>query len=31
LLLLFWRWDLSNYLPGLALNCDPPHVSLPIS
>jgi hypothetical protein len=20
----FWRWALANYLPGLALNCNPP-------
>jgi hypothetical protein len=29
LLWLFWRWDLANYLPGLALNLDPPCISLP--
>jgi hypothetical protein len=28
LLWLFWRWSLSNYLPGLASNCDPPGFSL---
>jgi hypothetical protein len=27
LLWLFWRWDLANYLPGLALNRDPPNLS----
>jgi hypothetical protein len=29
LLWLFWRWDLVNYLPWLALNCNPPNLSLP--
>jgi hypothetical protein len=29
LLWLFWRWGPLNYLPGLALNCDPPNNSLP--
>jgi hypothetical protein len=29
LLWLFWRWSLKNYLPGLALNCNPPDLSLP--
>jgi hypothetical protein len=31
LLWLFWRWGLSNYLQGLALNLDPPDLSLPSS
>jgi hypothetical protein len=26
--LVFWRWDLLSYLPGLALNWDPPNLSL---
>jgi hypothetical protein len=26
---LFWRWGLLNYFPRLALNHDPPYVSLP--
>jgi hypothetical protein len=30
-LCLFWRWSLSIYLPGLALNHDPPNLSLPSS
>jgi hypothetical protein len=29
LLCLFWRWGLSNYLPGVAMNCDSPDLSLP--
>jgi hypothetical protein len=29
LLWLFWRWNLLNYLAGLALNLDPPDLSLP--
>jgi hypothetical protein len=24
----FLRWGLENYLPGLALNCDPPDLCL---
>jgi hypothetical protein len=24
-----WRWGLSNFLPGLALIYDPPHLYLP--
>jgi hypothetical protein len=28
LLWLFWKWGLSNYLPGLVLNFDPPKLSL---
>jgi hypothetical protein len=28
LLWLFWREGVLNYLPGLALNCDPPDLSL---
>jgi hypothetical protein len=28
LLWLFWRWVLENYLPRLALNHDPPDLSL---
>jgi hypothetical protein len=28
---LFWRWGLQNCLPRLALNCYPPHLSLPSS
>jgi hypothetical protein len=31
LLWLFWRWDLTNYLPRLASHCDPPDFSLPSS
>jgi hypothetical protein len=32
LLWLFCRWSWgAQYLPGLALNCDPPHLSLPSS
>jgi hypothetical protein len=31
LLWLFWRWYFMNYLPLLALNCDPPDLSLPSS
>jgi hypothetical protein len=31
LLRLFWRWGLGNNLPGLALNQDPPDLSLPRS
>jgi hypothetical protein len=31
LLWLFWRWGLENYLPRLALNCDPPNFNLPSS
>jgi hypothetical protein len=31
LLWLFWRWGLGNYLPRLASNYDPPHLSLPRS
>jgi hypothetical protein len=31
LLWLFRRWGLSNYLPRLALNCNPPDLSLPNS
>jgi hypothetical protein len=31
LLWFIWRWSLENYLPGLALNCDPPDLSLPSS
>jgi hypothetical protein len=31
LLWLVWRWGLVNYLTGLALNCDPPDLSLPSS
>jgi hypothetical protein len=31
LLRLFWRWGLLNCLPRLALNCSPPHRSLPSS
>jgi hypothetical protein len=32
LLWLFLRWGgLMNYLPRLALNCDPPNLSLPCS
>jgi hypothetical protein len=27
LLWLFWKWDLANYLPRLALNHDPPDLS----
>jgi hypothetical protein len=27
LLWLFWRWGLENYLPGLALNQNPPDLS----
>jgi hypothetical protein len=27
-ILLFWRWGFENYLPGLALNRDPPDLSL---
>jgi hypothetical protein len=30
-LLLFWRWGLGNYLPGLASNLSPPYLSLPNS
>jgi hypothetical protein len=26
---LFWRWGLVNYLSGLALNLNPPDISLP--
>jgi hypothetical protein len=29
--LVFWRWDLSNCLPGLVLDCDLPYVGLPSS
>jgi hypothetical protein len=29
LLWLFWRWVLTNYLRGLALNCDLPDLSFP--
>jgi hypothetical protein len=29
LLWLFWRWGLVNYSPRLALNHDPPNLSLP--
>jgi hypothetical protein len=29
LLWLFWRWGLLNYLPRVALDCDPPNLSLP--
>jgi hypothetical protein len=25
----FWRWGLEDYLPGLALNLDPPNFSQP--
>jgi hypothetical protein len=28
---LFWRWDLTNYLPGLTSNCDLSHLNLPSS
>jgi hypothetical protein len=28
LLWLFWRWGLRSYLSGLALNSDPPNLSL---
>jgi hypothetical protein len=28
LLWLFWRWDLVNYLPRLASNCNPPNLPL---
>jgi hypothetical protein len=28
---LFWRWSLVNYLPGLALNHNPPNLILPSS
>jgi hypothetical protein len=28
LLWLFWRWGISNYLPGLASNLSPPNLSL---
>jgi hypothetical protein len=28
LLWLFWRWNLLNYLPGLASNSDPPDVQV---
>jgi hypothetical protein len=31
LLWLFWRWGLTNYLPGLASHLDPPNPSLPSS
>jgi hypothetical protein len=31
LLWLFWRWGLMNYLLGMALNQDPPYLSLPSS
>jgi hypothetical protein len=31
LLWLFWRWGLKNYLPGLASDLNPPHLSLPSS
>jgi hypothetical protein len=31
LLWLFWRWGFWNYLPGLALNRNPPDLSLPSS
>jgi hypothetical protein len=31
LLWLFWRWGLTNYLPGLAWNHNSPNVSLPNS
>jgi hypothetical protein len=31
LLWLFWRLSLTNYLAGLALNCDPLNFSLPSS
>jgi hypothetical protein len=27
LLWLFWRWDLKNFLPGLASNYSPPNFS----
>jgi hypothetical protein len=29
LLWLFWRWGVANYLPGLALNSDPPNLIFP--
>jgi hypothetical protein len=29
LLWLFWRWDLTNYLPSLTSSCNPPNVNLP--
>jgi hypothetical protein len=28
---LFWRWDLENYFPRLALNCSSSNLSLPSS
>jgi hypothetical protein len=28
---LFWKWSPVNYLPGLALNLNPPNLSLPSS
>jgi hypothetical protein len=31
LLWLYWRWGLKNYSSTLALNCDPPILSLPSS
>jgi hypothetical protein len=31
LLWLFWRLSLTNYLPGLASNRDPPNLSFPSS
>jgi hypothetical protein len=31
LLWLFWRWDMMIYLPRLALNFNPPNLSLPSS
>jgi hypothetical protein len=31
LLQLFWRWNLKDYLPGLASNHNPPDLSLPSS
>jgi hypothetical protein len=31
LFVLFLRWDLENYLPRLASNCNPPDLSLPSS
>jgi hypothetical protein len=31
LLWLLWRWGLTHYLPALALNHNPPNLSLPSS
>jgi hypothetical protein len=30
-MVIFWRWDLTNYLPGLASNHDPPALSFSTS